>query len=160
MPTFSPRIAARRSSPTLVMSTPSRRTRPEVGASSPAMSPRRVDFPLPDGPVIATEWPRSTRIDVGWRIVSGPAPLVTVRDTCLNSIMGSRETGNRTATPLLQRVHEIPQRGIEMVGDDLRAFRGGVNAVRLIERRIAGHALEKERHVGHSLLVFTRQVHE
>jgi hypothetical protein len=28
------------------------RMSPEDGASSPAMSPSRVDFPLPDGPTI------------------------------------------------------------------------------------------------------------
>ena len=48
-----------------VMSTPSSRMRPVVGASSPAMRPSSVDLPLPDGPVIATDWPRAMRKDVG-----------------------------------------------------------------------------------------------
>ncbi len=50
------------------------------------MRPSSVDFPLPDGPVMATALPRSMRNDVGWRIVRGPAPLVTVRDTSMSSI--------------------------------------------------------------------------
>ena len=73
MPTFSPRRRAKASSPRAVMSAPSRRTRPVVGVSRPAMRPSSVDLPLPDGPVTATARPRSMRSDVGWRIVSGPA---------------------------------------------------------------------------------------
>ena len=55
--------------------------RPDDGASSPAIRPSIVDLPLPDGPVIATARPSPIVKDVGWRIVRGPAPLGTVRDT-------------------------------------------------------------------------------
>ena len=57
-PIFSPRSFASASSPSAVMSMPSISTRPEVGASSPAIKPSSVDFPLPDGPTIATNCPR------------------------------------------------------------------------------------------------------
>ena len=40
------------------MSTPSITTEPDVGASSPAISPSSVDLPLPDGPTIARNCPR------------------------------------------------------------------------------------------------------
>jgi hypothetical protein len=36
------------------MSVPSIRIDPVLGASRPASSPSSVDFPLPDGPTIAT----------------------------------------------------------------------------------------------------------
>ena len=35
-------------------------TLPLEGASRPAMSPSSVDLPLPDGPVIASDWPAAT----------------------------------------------------------------------------------------------------
>ena len=38
-------------------------TEPDVGASSPASSPSSVDLPLPDGPTIATNWPRGIVVD-------------------------------------------------------------------------------------------------
>ena len=57
-PIFSPRSLASASSSSRVMSTPSMITEPEVGASRPAISPSSVDLPLPDGPTMATNWPR------------------------------------------------------------------------------------------------------
>ena len=39
------------------MSSPSRMTWPLVGVSRPASSPRSVLFPLPDGPMMAANWP-------------------------------------------------------------------------------------------------------
>src|SRR3954468_58567 len=89
MPIFSPRTRASASSLTAVISWPSTEIRPDVGASSPAINPRIVDLPLPDGPVIATMLPRSTVNDVGCRIVSGPAPLVTVREPSVRTIMST-----------------------------------------------------------------------
>ena len=41
------------------------RSRPLEGASSPAMSPSSVDLPLPDGPVIASDWPAATNRSSG-----------------------------------------------------------------------------------------------
>ena len=38
----------------VVISIPSRTMVPSVGRSRPAISPSRVDFPLPDGPITAT----------------------------------------------------------------------------------------------------------
>ena len=49
------------SSLSAVMSVPSSRMRPVVGASSPAIRPSSVDLPLPDGPVIATARPARDR---------------------------------------------------------------------------------------------------
>ncbi len=45
------------------------------------MSPRSVDLPLPDAPVIATTRPPGITRSSGCRIVSIPVPLGTVRDT-------------------------------------------------------------------------------
>src|SRR5579872_101728 len=51
-----------------VMSTPSSRICPDVGASRPASKPSSVLFPLPDAPMIATNWPRSTSKSMPFRI--------------------------------------------------------------------------------------------
>ena len=61
--------------------------RPVDGESRPAIRPSIVDLPLPDGPVIATDWPRAIVRVVGFRIVSSPAPLVTVRETSTSAII-------------------------------------------------------------------------
>jgi hypothetical protein len=59
MPTRTPLSRASASSSRRVMSTPSSRICPSDGASRPAIRPSSVDFPLPEGPVIATTRPRS-----------------------------------------------------------------------------------------------------
>ena len=69
------------------MSVPSSRIRPLLGASSPAINPSSVDFPLPDGPVIATVRPLAIWKDVECRMVSGDPPLVTVLETSRSSII-------------------------------------------------------------------------
>src|SRR5579871_3754320 len=140
MPIVAPRKRASRSSSSAVMSVPPRTIRPVVGASRPAMRPRRVDLPLPDGPEIATAWPRAIVNEVGCRIVRGPAPLGTVRDTSTRSII------SLWLPRAWDLVHEIAQARIELVGDDLRPVRRRVDAVRLIERGVARDAFEQERH--------------
>src|SRR4029450_5686705 len=50
------RKRASASSLSAVTSAPATRMRPVEGRSSPAMRPSRVDFPLPDGPAMATNW--------------------------------------------------------------------------------------------------------
>src|SRR3981189_2455258 len=58
------------------MSAPSSRIWPEVGASRPASRPSSVLFPLPEAPMMATNWPRCTsksmplRISTVWVAVS------------------------------------------------------------------------------------------
>jgi hypothetical protein len=81
------------SSVNVVMSMPSSTIVPDVGASRPAIRPSSVDLPLPDAPVTATVRPCAIVIETGWRIVSGPAPLVTVRETPMSSII--RVVGQR-----------------------------------------------------------------
>ncbi len=57
------RAAARdRLRSSFVMSTPSMRISPVLGASRPASSPSSVDLPLPDGPTMATNAPRRDRV--------------------------------------------------------------------------------------------------
>src|SRR5882672_158452 len=116
------------------MSTPSISTWPEVGASSPAISPSRVDLPLPDGPTIARKRPRATWSVSGWRIVSGSVPLITVLETSCNSI---------TCRSALR---DGLEHGPHVVGEDPRALRGRVNAVRLVHRAVAGDAQQEKRH--------------
>src|SRR5688572_21455850 len=69
------------------MSVPSMTIDPDVGASSPASRPSSVDFPLPDGPTMATNCPEEIVKSSGWRIVSGWPPLSTVFDTPRSSII-------------------------------------------------------------------------
>ena len=70
-----------------VMSVPSIRISPVLGASSPASSPSSVDLPLPDGPTTATNRPDGIERSSGCRIVSGRPPLSTVLDTPRSSII-------------------------------------------------------------------------
>ena len=57
-PIFSRRRSVRRLSSSVVISTSSIVTEPEVGRSRPARQCIRVDLPDPDGPMIALYWPR------------------------------------------------------------------------------------------------------
>src|SRR4029453_5794388 len=57
------------------MSTPATTIEPELGRSSPATSPRRVDLPLPDGPVIPQTSPAATSSVIPSRIVRAHPPL-------------------------------------------------------------------------------------
>src|SRR5262245_51952578 len=150
MPTLSPRRRASASSSSVVMSTPSSRIRPVVGASSPAISPRSVDLPLPDAPVIATARPRAMSSDNEWRIVRGPAPLGTVRETSTSWMM-------RSAGGIQSVVNEAAQSGEQPLRDDTGALSVRMDAVFLIQRRIAGYALEQERNEDDRILIIARQ---
>src|SRR5450759_4746752 len=122
------------------MSTPSITTWPDVGASRPAIKPRSVDFPLPDGPRTARNRPRSTWSRMGCRIVSGSLPLITVFDTSRRSI--TRGTPFRNGL----------EHGPHMVCDDPRALGGRVDAVTLVQPLVAGHALQQKGHEGDVIL--------
>src|SRR5687768_6703006 len=134
------------------MRTPSTLMLPVVGASRPAIRPSSVDLPDPDGPVIATTRPRAIVNVVGWRIVSGPAPLVTVRETLESSIIPG-------ATSLPDAVDEHPQLGIHDSSYDLRPLDVRMDAVRLVQRGIAGDPLEQERQERDAAGVLAQQVH-
>ena len=99
MPILRPRRRASASSPRPDISTPSMVISPVVGASSPAMRPSKVDFPLPDGPTIETYCPEPTVRSSGCTMVSGALPLTTVLETLRSSIMRSlvdrRRVGGR-----------------------------------------------------------------
>src|SRR6185503_19675828 len=86
-PIFSRRRTARRSSERSWIAVPSTSTSPLVGRSSPAISARSVDLPLPEGPRTATISPRSIVRSTRSRIVSILAPdgsfLVTERSSML-----------------------------------------------------------------------------
>jgi len=56
-PSLRPRSSASASSSISVIDSPSMRMSPEVGASSPAISPSSVDLPLPEGPITEMNWP-------------------------------------------------------------------------------------------------------
>src|SRR5256714_14279131 len=70
-----------------VISSPSMRISPDVGASSPATRPSRVDLPLPEGPTTATNCPSGIVRSSSRRMVRRSAPDCTVFETLYNSIM-------------------------------------------------------------------------
>ena len=57
--------------------------------------------------------------------------------------------------PFGERLERRPHR----VGDDLRAFGRRMNAVALVERVDARHALQQERHERHVILLRERGIH-
>ena len=59
-PSLSRRTAVNCLSPMPARSCPAMSTDPEVGESNPARQCSRVDLPDPDGPIMATNWPRPT----------------------------------------------------------------------------------------------------
>src|SRR5690606_31103498 len=65
---------------------PSRRTRPELGTSSPANRPSSVDLPDPELPVMASAWPLSTVKLTLSKISSAPEESATLWDRCSTSI--------------------------------------------------------------------------
>jgi hypothetical protein len=60
-------------------------TRPDVGASSPAMQCRSVDFPDPEGPMIALNRPRSNSTETASsaRTAASPRPYTFESSTAL-----------------------------------------------------------------------------
>src|SRR5206468_9320567 len=132
------------------MSTPSIVMRPEVGASRPAISPSSVDFPLPDGPTIATNSPRATSSVSGWRMVNGSLPLMTVLETSRRLI---------TCRLALALSDDRLQNRPHVVRDHSRAVSRGMNAVALIERLAAGDAGEQEWNERNVVLARERRIH-
>src|SRR5215213_1272134 len=63
------------------------RISPEVGESSPAIRPSRVDLPLPEGPTIETNWPSGMTRSSDLTMVRTSAPEGTFFETLYNSIM-------------------------------------------------------------------------
>src|SRR5689334_14954600 len=76
-PTIWPRSRARPSSSRAKSSSPPIHTRPDVGTSSPASSPSRVDLPEPDAPRIATASPGRTSRLASFTMVSAWSGVVT-----------------------------------------------------------------------------------
>ena len=139
-PIFSPRSLASASSSSRVMSTPSMSTEPDVGASRPAISPSSVDLPLPDGPTIATNWPRG--ISSRQRVEDGER-LGAARDGLRDLAQLDHDPGRpRCALRFGNRLQHRP----DVVGDDARAFGGRMDAVALVQRLDAGDALQQKRH--------------
>ena len=108
--------------------------RPVDGASSPASSPSSVDFPLPEGPVIATTPPG---LDAQIQRMQDREHRVAARDCLGNAVQFDHEAGSR--------VDHRPQHVPDGVGDDLGALDVGMDAVRLVERRLARDLVEQER---------------
>ena len=69
-PIRSRRILVRSLSPSVVRSASPTNTRPEVAASNAARQCISVDFPDPDGPMIAVNWP-------GWNSTFTPSSAAT-----------------------------------------------------------------------------------
>src|SRR5258707_1874791 len=86
-PILAPRSSASASSLMLLIDCPSMRISPAVGASSPAISPSKVDLPLPEGPMTVMNWPSGIVRSSECRIVSISAPEGTTLETLYNSIM-------------------------------------------------------------------------
>src|SRR3989338_6639669 len=69
------RKRASASSPSRVSSTPPTVMRPAVGRSRPAMRPRSVDFPLPEGPAMARNCRAATSREMSLSTFTGLPPL-------------------------------------------------------------------------------------
>src|SRR5690606_30632501 len=69
------------------ISSPSTEIWPELGESRPAIRPRRVDLPLPEAPVSATNWPSGMSSETSERIVRSETPDRTVFVTFCKEII-------------------------------------------------------------------------
>ena len=69
------------------MSTPATSIRPAVGWSSPAMSPSRVDLPLPEGPAMARNWPAGTSRETSVSTFTSRPPLARRIESARTLIM-------------------------------------------------------------------------
>ena len=93
-PIFSRRRSVRRLSSSVVISTPSIVTDPEVGRSRPARQCISVDFPDPEGPMIELYWPRMKLIVTSVERVHGGFALAEV----LVQVLARRQSP--TSSPL------------------------------------------------------------
>src|SRR5215472_8333610 len=75
------------------MSTPSSRMLPLVALSSPASRPSRVLLPLPDGPMIATNWPRGIERSMPRRISTRCVGVAIARVSRMTSMMPWESVG-------------------------------------------------------------------
>ena len=82
------RRRARAATPTDARSTPSTRTRPEVGLSSPPASPSRVVLPDPLGPMTATSSPGETASDTSVSAATRRCPSPWTLETSRSSRVG------------------------------------------------------------------------
>src|ERR1700716_350290 len=90
IPILALRTVARRLSGKSVISMPSTSTRPELGLSSPAMTPSRVLLPLPLGPTRAANSPGSMRMSMPRRISIVSPPSGRLRHTSTASSAAGR----------------------------------------------------------------------
>ena len=74
-PSLSRLSSVRSRSDIAVMSSPSMKTFPDVSVSSPAMQCIRVDFPDPDGPIIAVNSPAPNAASTPSRARTSASPL-------------------------------------------------------------------------------------
>src|SRR5262252_6376720 len=100
-----------RSAPGPVTSVPSRRTRPVVGWSSPAIMRRSVDLPQPEGPGGQRKSLSATRSEVGSlaRVGGPPRTPGKVRLSPSMASVGTREDSGEAPgeQPVIQRLEEI-----------------------------------------------------
>src|SRR5499425_3622247 len=100
-----------RSAPGPVTGVPSRRTRPVVGWSSPAIMRRSVDLPQPDGPRRQRKSLSATRSEVGAmaRVGAPPRTPGKVRLSPSMASVGTREGSGEAPgkQPVIQRLEEI-----------------------------------------------------
>ena len=82
-------MAVRSSSPRVVISVPPIHARPDVGLSRPAMTCMSVDFPLPDGPMIAVSRPGAMSRLTSSSATTEPSPAPYRFVTCSTRAAGS-----------------------------------------------------------------------
>src|SRR5438477_8987058 len=87
-PIFRSRTWARAASSSVRTSTPSRENRPRDGTSRQPTMFMSVDLPDPEGPMMATNSPRSTRRSTAVRAVTSSLPLPYVLPTEWRSMTG------------------------------------------------------------------------
>src|SRR5436309_2696158 len=92
-------MAANWLSPRRVMSRPSSTMRPLVGVSRPAISPSRVDFPEPLGPVSATHSPGAMVRETPFKIATSAWPSGSERVRSVASTAAGAEGFVMSTTP-------------------------------------------------------------
>src|ERR1022692_1241586 len=93
-----------RSSDSPVMSSPSSSSWPLVALSSPASSPSSVLLPLPDGPIMAANWPRGIARSMPRRISTRCVGVSMVRVRRMTSIMGREMRDSSLASVMIMAV--------------------------------------------------------
>src|SRR4051794_34726048 len=158
-PNLSRRRAVRRLSSSFVMSTPSTSTEPPVGRSRPARMCMRVDFPDPDGPMIAAKRPcgKSTETPRRASTAASPSPKRRWRSRAL-TIEGGTELkggpfGAWALLPTVWRPSTLthggapPCRGAVIRTSRLEICQYGQDATVILGRRGEPELAEDARHV-------------